>query len=48
MNTNDFYGQLLGIEDPWLIENVELDMDDKRVDISVRYSAKIARCQCGT
>jgi transposase len=47
MNTNNFYGQLLGIEEPWLIENVELDMDEKRVDISVKYSAKTARCQCG-
>ena len=47
MNTNDFYGQLLGINTPWIIENVELDMDEKRVDISINYSSKTAHCECG-
>lgn len=46
MHTNDFYSQLLGIFSPWNIDDVTLDMDNKRVDIQISYSGSKASCQC--
>ena len=47
MNTNDFYSQLLGIVTPWSIDDVKLDIENKRVDINISYPGSKASCQCG-
>jgi transposase len=34
------YAQLLGLNSPWAVGNVELDIDRKRVDIHVSYDGQ--------
>jgi transposase len=48
MDITEHYAQLMGIQSPWLIEDVKLDMTDQRVDIFVDYTAKEGLCpECG-
>jgi transposase len=43
------YGQLLGIESPWRVREVKLEMDEKRVEIALEWTPLAAlRCpECG-
>jgi transposase len=31
----EFYAQVLGLEDPWFVQDVDLSIETKRIDISV-------------
>jgi hypothetical protein len=33
----EFYAQILGLEDPWFIEDVELSVEDRRIDITLAH-----------
>ncbi|MGH9920769.1 MAG: hypothetical protein ACRD6W_18100 [Nitrososphaerales archaeon] len=37
MRDIEFYAQLLGLEEPWYVEDVELSVADKRIDIAVSH-----------
>ena len=39
MKDTQLYQQILGLTDPWFVKNVELKMDDQRVDIFVEHQA---------
>jgi transposase len=43
------YGQLLGIESPWKVRDVKLEMEEKRVEIEIGWSSgETLRCpECG-
>ena len=46
--TSDHYAQLLGLEKPWHVENVNLDMSKLQVDITVAHSGGSYCCpECG-
>ncbi len=47
MNTDHFYAQILGISAPWIIKDVDVNMDNQRVDIYITYDSNKANCQCG-
>ena len=48
MGIEEHYGQLLGIQSPWLISNVNLNMEDQRVDIEIEYADDEGGCpECG-
>lgn len=36
-NLNQHYSQLLGLNEPWIVENVDLDMINKRVTINISW-----------
>jgi transposase len=44
MDITEHYAQLMGVNSPWLIEDVKLDMTNQRVDIYVDYTAKEGPC----
>ena len=33
----EFYAQVLGLEDPWYVEDVDLSVEAKRIDIFVSH-----------
>jgi hypothetical protein len=46
--TANHYAQLLGIQSPWKITSVDLDIDALRVDIRVLYEGESGQCpECG-
>lgn len=50
MDSNDFYNQILGLEKPWRVNEVKLDMSNETVHVYVEYdkSAGALRCNaCG-
>lgn len=46
MDTQQFYQQLLGLEAPWEVINVDLKLEDQRVDIEMLYNSKSVTCRC--
>ena len=44
MGIEEHYGQLLGIQSPWLISDVTLNMAEKRVDIEIEYADDEGLC----
>lgn len=48
MNIEEHYGKLLGIESPWSIFDVKLDLIGQRVDIEIEYTDDTGPCpECG-
>lgn len=48
MDIEEHYGKLLGIESPWSISDVKLDMAGQRVDIAIEYTDDVGPCpECG-
>ena len=48
MEIEDHYKQLLGIESPWEIHSVDLNLDGQRVDITIEYTDDEGHCpECG-
>jgi len=48
MEIEEHYGQLLGVQSPWEICSVDLDISDHRVDIVIEYSDDEGPCpECG-
>lgn len=41
MRDTDFYSQILGIEKPWFVEHVDLDVEGQRVDIWLKHDEKV-------
>lgn len=49
MEIEEHYSQLLGIQSPWEISNVELNLSEQRVDIVIEFAGDCAPCpECGT
>ncbi len=49
MELEEHYGQLLGVETPWDISNIDLKIQDHRVDIVIEYTDDQGPCpECGT
>jgi transposase len=49
MDIEEHYSQLLGIHSPWQISQVDLKMQEQRVDIEIEYAADEGPCpECGT
>ena len=44
MDIEEHYGKLLGIESPWSISDVKLDMLEQRVDIEIEYADDVGPC----
>ena len=40
MNDKELYGQILGVESPWAVTDVSLDMDIKEVVVKVEFPNK--------
>ncbi len=38
--TTEFYNELLGIESPWEVCNVEMDIEKFEVIVTLKYSSK--------
>lgn len=48
MDIEEHYGKLLGIEPPWSISDISLDMVGQRVDIEIEQADNIGPCpECG-
>lgn len=48
MDIEEHYGQLLGIHSPWKISEVDLKIDEQRVDINIEYDDDVGPCpECG-
>jgi transposase len=48
MDIEEHYGQLLGIHSPWQIIEVDLKIDEQRVDIDIEYGDNVGPCpECG-
>ncbi len=48
MDVEDHYALLLGVESPWLISDVDLQLDNQQVDIVIEYSDDTGLCpDCG-
>lgn len=48
MDVSEHYGQLLGLHSPWSISDVDLDMANHRVDITIEYADDEGPCpECG-
>jgi transposase len=46
--TANHYAQLLGLQSPWKVTGVDLDIDALRVDIRVVYEGESGSCpECG-
>ena len=37
MRDIEFYAQVLGLTDPWFVDDVDLSVENKRVDITVAH-----------
>lgn len=49
MELEEHYGQLLGVETPWDISSIDLNIQDHRVDIIMEYTDDQGPCpECGT
>ena len=50
MRDRELYAAILGLEEPWTVERVELSMEAQRVDVWIGRQARATmRCpQCGT
>lgn len=49
MDIEDHYSQLLGVNSPWDIHSVDLNLAEQRVDIAVEYTDNEGPCpDCGT
>ena len=49
MKDTELYRRLLGLEDPWFVDRVELKMEEERVDVWVKHKRGIQwKCpECG-
>jgi len=48
MELEEHYGQLLGVETPWDISSIDLNMQDHRVDVVIEYTDDQGPCpECG-
>lgn len=48
IDLTEHYAQLLGINSPWFIDDVNLDLGDYRLDIYVDYTGNTGACpECG-
>lgn len=48
MELEEHYGQLLGINSPWEIASIDLEMQEQRVDIVIEYTDNQGPCpECG-
>ena len=48
MEIEEHYNHLLGIQSPWQISNVDLDIQENRVDIDIEYADDVGPCpECG-
>ncbi len=49
MELEEHYGQLLGVETPWDISSIDLNMQDHCVDVVIEYTDDQGPCpECGT
>ena len=44
MDDKELYRLILGIDSPWEIKDIKLDVENSRIDIYVEYSLKIGSC----
>jgi transposase len=46
----EFYAQILGLEDPWFVDDVSMSLNDRRIDISLaQKEGRLWRCpKCDT
>jgi hypothetical protein len=44
MDIEEHYSQLLGIHSPWQISQVDLKMQEQRVDIEIEYADDVGPC----
>ena len=48
MEIEEHYNHLLGIQSPWQISDVDLDIQEQRVDIDIEYADDVGPCpECG-
>ena len=48
MDTTFLYSQILGINSPWLVNDVNLDINSNKVEVFVSYKGESGNCQCGS
>ena len=50
MRDTDLYARILGVQDPWMITDVRLDMSGEQVEITLAHRSDASlRCpECGT
>lgn len=50
MNDRDLYQQILGIQSPWFVESVKLNMEEQRIDVKVKHPPhtlwSCPKCDC--
>jgi len=48
MHDHELYRQILGIESPWQVSDVEVDLPDKGVSVHIKHTSEALACpQCG-
>ncbi len=48
INSNDLYKQILGIDQPWEISDVSVDIENLEVNVTLEYKSKTGACpECG-
>ncbi len=47
MDTKSLYSQILGISKPWTVNDVQLNLLAKKVEIYVSYTGDAGKCKCG-
>jgi len=44
MNDTTLYTKILGIEKPWIITDIKLDLDNEEVSVFIKYDSKTGHC----
>ena len=48
MDSTFLYSQILGINSPWFVDDVNLDMSSNKVEVFVSYKGDSGHCKCGS
>ena len=46
MKDTELYGKILGVDAPWYVANVELNLDDEAVYVTVDFDGRTANFVC--